>query len=454
MHVRPGVVVQVRHVLTCRRLGSRVPGCAQPLVLGPDEPEAELTRDRSRLVGGAVVDDDHLHVRVVDLEQALAGAPDRLRAVVRADDDGNARPGPLRERRGRVRGPNCPQRWLRPPLPVGEPEVPVVDVVSAAVPLVRPREHERARAPGGEGLRQLPAQALGLLLEPVAPAVEPDLCEEKRPVSGEVLQPSEVRRELLGRLQVHVEREQIEERKLEVLARRVVDVGDEPVGIPLLGRPVEALEKALDARTSVPANDRRRNLVADGVGEHRRVALAGFDGAANALRDRLHPSALVEERDVLLPGQPDEHIEAVLGRLVEKPQRRRRVRAEGVDAHRRHRREVPSNAFRARELLTVVTRPERAVGNALHPQLLATDGQELAAHARALCDRLIRTGAVRRRRVLERALSRRRRSSIDPHPRNPRSPSADSAPSSPAPAGFAPSPSPRPQRRIRKPVSR
>jgi hypothetical protein len=268
---------------------------------------------------------------------------DGLGAVVRAHDDGHPRPCPVRERRARVRSLNRSQRRLRSPLPVGEPEVPVLDVVSAAMPLVGPREHERARAAGCERVRQLPPEAVRLLGEPVPGAVEADFREEKRPVSREVLQPSEVRGELLGRLQIDVEGAQVEERKLEVLGRGVVDVRDEPVRIHVLRGPVQALDEALDAPPPVPADDRGGDLVAYCIAENRRVARAHLDEAADALHDRPGPRVVVKKRDVLLPRQSDEHTETMLGRAVEEPRSGRRVCPNGVDACGRHGGKVPTN---------------------------------------------------------------------------------------------------------------
>ena len=107
VRVRPRVVVEVRDDLSGRRLGARVAGRAEAAVLGVViSRESELLGDRRRLVGRAVVDDDHLEVGVVELEEALAGARDRPRAVVAADDDGDARP-----RRARANGTSAYAGW-------------------------------------------------------------------------------------------------------------------------------------------------------------------------------------------------------------------------------------------------------------------------------------------------------------------------------------------------------
>ena len=56
----------------------------------------------------------------------------------------------------------------------------------------------------------------------------------QRPVAGDVLEPREVGLELRARLEEHVEADEVDERQLEVLGARVVDVGDERARVLLL----------------------------------------------------------------------------------------------------------------------------------------------------------------------------------------------------------------------------
>src|SRR5204862_6947439 len=127
-------------------------------------------------------------------------------------------------------------------------------------------------ATGGESRAHLPVETLGLPVEPVAPAVESDFGHQQRLFAGEVLQPIEIALEPLARLQINVEAEKIEERQAQVLRRRKIDVGNERARILLLHDAIKSLDKALDAAPAVPANDRRRYLVAHGVAKQRCVA--------------------------------------------------------------------------------------------------------------------------------------------------------------------------------------
>ena len=91
-----GVVVGVGDDLARRGAESDVPRVAQAAVLAADHPEAVLLDDVHRRVGGAVVDDDHLEVRVVETPQALAGSrgwcEPRCRCTRRPRSAGAGRP--------------------------------------------------------------------------------------------------------------------------------------------------------------------------------------------------------------------------------------------------------------------------------------------------------------------------------------------------------------------------
>ena len=108
----------------------------------------------------------------------------------------------------------------------------------------RTRRRSRPRTSSSICQRRLSACASS----PLRSAVEPELAHQQRPVAGEVLQPRRgTRRSSSRRLEVDVERDEVEERQLQVLGRRVVDVGDEPVGVLVLDGVVQPLEVPLDA---------------------------------------------------------------------------------------------------------------------------------------------------------------------------------------------------------------
>ena len=94
-------------------------------------------------------------------------------------------------------------------------------------------------------------------------AVQPDLAQQQWSFTSDVLQSGKVSLQAFPRLQVDVEREQIEKRQLEVFGCGVVDVRDETVGILFLDRAVDTLDVALDRFAANPADQGGRDFVTD-----------------------------------------------------------------------------------------------------------------------------------------------------------------------------------------------
>jgi hypothetical protein len=118
------------------------------------------------------------------------------------------------------------------------------------------------------------------------------------------VKPAEIRVEAFLGFEIDVERNEVDARP-EILRRRIVHVRDETPGILCLHRPKEPVEEALHRLPAMPADDRRRNLVANGIAEHCGVAGTGSHALAHATLDVIPALRIVEEGDVLLPRQPN-----------------------------------------------------------------------------------------------------------------------------------------------------
>src|SRR5437773_3870671 len=160
---------------------------------------------------------------------------------------------------------------LGPALTVRDAEGPVVYFGSSSVPFVGPREHENAGTAAGEGRADLPIETACLRELAVTKSVEPDFTENHRAVCGDVLQPRQVRFKSRLFLEVHVVTNEIEEWELKVFRRGVVHIGDQSLGVLVLDRRIELLQIALDPPVTVPTRDLRRDLVAERVGQKRRM---------------------------------------------------------------------------------------------------------------------------------------------------------------------------------------
>ena len=134
----------------------------------------------------------------------------------------------------------------------------------------------------------------------------------------------------------------------------------------------------------MPANDRGGNLIAHGVAEHRGVASRGGNAPSYPPSDLPRQRLLIEERDVLLPRDSHEDLEAVLPSAVEKPHRRDGIGSKSVDPAGGHLTEVAIDDLLLRIQETVPTGPERAIRNPAYVELLIAYVKELAPHDRAL----------------------------------------------------------------------
>ena len=95
------------------------------------------------------------------------------------------------------------------------------------------------------------------------------------------------------------------------------------------------------------------------------------DGVAHALADLARAAFVIEEGDVLLPGQADHDAQAILPRNVEQPARRRCIGANGVQPVGGDQGKVALHARAIVKFVAVFVRFKRSVGNALHPEFLS-----------------------------------------------------------------------------------
>src|SRR5437899_2773020 len=80
---------------------TRVAGAAQAALLRADDAHAGLAGDGPSIVGRPVVDYDHLEIRILQGAQAGKTLAQRARAVVGADEHGDARPRSIARERSR-----------------------------------------------------------------------------------------------------------------------------------------------------------------------------------------------------------------------------------------------------------------------------------------------------------------------------------------------------------------
>jgi hypothetical protein len=356
----------------------------QTAMVRADHPEPRLPRQVGGAVRRSVVDDDHLEVRVVELQQPLEAVAESPLAVARAHHNRYARP-PHARREGNPRegAADGVQRRLWTAIAPCDAKLPILDVGPRAVPLVRPRKNESARAPGRKARPDLPVENAGLAILPMSKAVDAELGQDERTVARDVLEPPQIRLQAGLRLETDVERDEVQERKLQILGGRVIDVCDERVAVLVLDRAVEPLEVPLDLLASVPPDERGRDLVAKRVAEERRMAGAHAGLLAHPPLDLAGVLSVNEKADVLLGRQADHDPKPVALRGVEKRARRNGMRdPHAVQAACRDLCEVALDDLEVPVLLAVRVRPERPVRNAPDVKLLIAREHELATNVR------------------------------------------------------------------------
>ncbi len=140
---------------------------------------------------------------------------------------------------------------------------------------------------------------LGLFVLAVTKRVHAQLAQEQRAIAHEVLQTEQITLERLGVMEIDVEGGEVEKRKIEVLRRGIVGVGDQALRIDLLDDVAQLGQEPLDLSSAVPTDDIGRDFVADAVGEQGGVPAAALGGFTHGQTGfALRPFA-VEEAEVL-----------------------------------------------------------------------------------------------------------------------------------------------------------
>jgi hypothetical protein len=337
--------------------------------------------DFAGAIARSVVDEDDLVVRIGQPLERCEAVLDGVGRVVRADNDRHTRPRRARAfRKWRVfeGRRDAGGGRFQAPLPIDEPELPVVDVGAATPPFIGPRKCDRAARPFLERGANVHRGDLGLARVSLTNGIGAGFGEQQRLVSGDVLQSREIGPQIGFVVQVDVEGVQIEERQIEKLRRRKIHVREQGVRHSRFRLLIKAAEEPFDPQTAVPPNDARRNLVAEREQRDRRMTAQLPYPGDGVLPDVMLQPAIVEKRDVLGPGQPHHHAQTLARSLVEQFSTRRGVRADRVDAEPCHQTEVFSDLLRPGVLVAGRVGREGAVGDALDEEPVVARAQKFS----------------------------------------------------------------------------
>ena len=189
----------------------------------------------------------------------------------------------------------------------------------------------------------------------------------------------EVGLELLGALEEHVERDEIQSIDLEIFRRRVVGVRNESRGVPLVHRRRQVREHTFHTANPVHPDEVARHLVPDRVSKHRCAGRA--DGQRRLHRSQSRVAYLSVRRPADIDHAPvvivqaDQHLEVAVLRQVQNVGRRAGIRAHHVEPQIGHRPEVQLDLGALRERLSVEAVQKAPVRHALNPERLTVSAE-------------------------------------------------------------------------------
>ena len=169
------------------------------LILLPDDDHrsVELTQDLLCIVCRAVIDNDALKAGVLQTRDSIEAAVDPAAALIGAHNHRSRRPGAIRREREVCEHPtHAHERRLGAPITAREPKAPVGHFAGSGVPLIGPGVHEDPGTSAGKRRADLCRQRSGLRFLAMSDAVKTDLAHDERPVTRDVVQPFEVRRQV------------------------------------------------------------------------------------------------------------------------------------------------------------------------------------------------------------------------------------------------------------------
>src|SRR5262249_3750290 len=181
-----------------------------------------------------------------------------------------------------------------------------------------------------------PLEHVRLVILTMSTTVEPDLAHEHWTITRNILQTRQITLETILCLEVDIKAHQVQERQLQILRSGIVHVRDQSFGILILGRPVQAFKVLLHTALPVPAYDRGRNFIANGIAEDGWVTSAGPYTSPDAGLDALGALLVIEKGYMLFPWQPNHYTQTVALCRIKQPARWYRIGADGIQAVFRH----------------------------------------------------------------------------------------------------------------------
>ena len=194
-----------------------------------------------------------------------------------------------------------------------------------------------------------------------------------------MLEAGQIGTQLRLAMQIHVERDDIQKRQLEVFGRRVVDIGAQTVGRRILRHLVQLPQKPLHPHTAKPPCHGGRHFVPESEEQHGGVAAQTADGGLHLPPDTTAQSTVIEKRQMLRPRHAHHQTEPVAGRFIDQRRWRQGVEPHRVEPELRDGPEIARDLLRRRKLPVLRVRSEGPVTHPLDEPGVPIETKELAA---------------------------------------------------------------------------
>src|SRR6266849_6650764 len=200
------------------------------------------------------------------------------------------------------------------------------------MPFIRPGKDKCSSAAACESTPYLPFKRISLGLLAVSPAVQTDLRQQQRAVTSKGLQTCKVGLECVLRFEIYVETEKIEEREFQKFSCRKIHISNKRLGVFSFCQPIQLLNEPLDSPAPQPANNSGRNFISHRIAKHRRVTGTLPYSLADACFNCPGSARIIQECDVLLPGQSHHDSQVGALRRIQEPPGRHIVGPDGINS--------------------------------------------------------------------------------------------------------------------------
>ena len=191
-----------------------------------------------------------------------------------------------------------------------------------------------------------------------------------------MLKPREVTTKLGSIVQIYVEGEDINKRKLQIFRRREVGVRNQSVRVTIFGNGAQVLKECFDFFAAVPQYDWRRYFLPNAIHQYCRMLPTREYTFLHFPDHLLANLTVLQEADILHPGNHRNHTKTVFQCLIQERKWRNSVCQDRIDFRLPHQCKVDSNIRRLGKFISIAVRGEGTIRHSLYEELLIADHQK------------------------------------------------------------------------------